>query len=352
MRKISIDDLCGNEVLARSIWSNSGAVLMLEGSIIKKEYIPRLKELCVEYILIQDDIAEGINIDELIDMKVKDQCQNIVKQTIESYSYHNYGDIDKIREVAEEIMLDILSQKEVIFNVTAIREKSEEIYSHSLNVCILSILISLKMKIPKHKVRDIAIGSILHDMGYNYMNFDYNDKNYWEYSNEERIEIERHVIYGYTALENEKWLSSVSKDIILSHHENIEGSGYPFHLEKDKIKIGSKIVAICNIFDKLVYGHLVDKMKVHEAIEYIISQSNITYDEEIVKVFIESVAAFPNGTMVLTNEDEVGIVLRQNNNFPARPVIRMIYNKEGRKYKEWLEKDLTKVLTLFIKDTV
>lgn len=352
MRKICIDDIKGNERLAKGIWGNSGAILMSEGSLVKTEYIPRLKDLEIEFIYIEDDIAEGIELNKLIEIQIKEQCQSIVKDTIERYSYYSSGDMEEIREVADEIMTDILGQKEVIFSVSAIRQKSEGIYSHSINVCILSILIALKMKIPKNKIRDIAVGSILHDIGFNYINFNYNEKRYNDYSIEEKKEIKKHVIYGYSAIEGEFWLSSVSKNIILSHHENMSGDGYPFHLTQDKIKLGSKIVAICDAFDRMVYGHFTKKMKVHEVIEYIVSQSGIKYDDKVVKAFIESVAAFPDGTMVLTNEDEVGIVLKQNNKFPARPVIRIIYDRNGNKYKDWIEKDLTKILTLFIKDTV
>ena len=76
------------------------------------------------------------------------------------------------------------------------------------------------------------------------------------------------------------------------------------------------------------------------------------FDKKVVDVFNQSVAAYPNGTMVITNQDETGIVLRQNKNFPTRPVIRMIKDAKGKKYNDWVEKNLEKELTLFIKDTI
>lgn len=352
MRKISIDSIKGNEILAKKVWSDSDVILMSEGITLKKEYVARLKELNIEYVYVEDDLAKGIDLDEMNDLQIKEQCQSIVKDTIERYSYNGNGELGNIRDVAEEIINDILEQPEVMFNISGIRKKSEFIYSHSINVCTLAILIALKIKIPRNKVRDIAVGSLLHDIGFNYVNFDYNNKNFEDLTVDEKKEIKKHVVYGYSAVEKESWLSSVAKDIILSHHELLNGEGYPFRLTKDKIRIGSKIVSVCDKFDRLVYGCFTKKMKVHEAIEYIVSQSNRKYDAKIVQIFIESVAAFPNGTTVITNENEIGIVLRQNYKFPARPVIRMIYDNKGNKYKDWIEKDLTKVLTLFIKDTV
>ena len=72
----------------------------------------------------------------------------------------------------------------------------------------------------------------------------------------------------------------------------------------------------------------------------------------MVAIFIKSLAAYPNGSIVRTNEQQMGIVLHQNHNFPSRPVIRIIRDAKGRKCDEWIIKDLTKNLTLFIEDTI
>lgn len=352
MRKIYLDSIKGKEILAKEIVGDYDNVLMAVGTVVRIEYLSRLKELGIQYIYVEDDIAKGVNNDEMTEVQIKNQCQATVKETLEKYTYCGNAQLEKLRIVAEDIIYDVLEQKEVMFNISGVRQKSERVYSHSISVCALSVLIALKLKLPKNKVREIAVGSLLHDIGYYYVPYDLKDLKYDDFTIEEINQIKKHVMYGYMVVENETWLSSVSKDIILSHHEYADGSGYPFHLSKSKIKVGSKIVAVCNEFDRLVYGNLVPAIKVHEAIDYIISQSGIKFDMEIVNVFIESVAAYPNGTIVVTNENEIGIVLKQNHKCPTRPVIHMLRDQYGNEYKEWVEKDLTSMLTLFIQDTI
>ncbi len=184
------------------------------------------------------------------------------------------------------------------------------------------------------------------------MQFDYLNYNYDQFNKLEQKELMKHVIYGYSSIVKEDWLTLASKDIILCHHEKLDGSGYPFHKKEDKIKIGSKIVAVCDTFDSIVYGFLVPKMKVHHAIDYIVSQAGVKFDFDIVNYFIESVAAYPNGTVVITNAGEKGIVIRQNVKSPTRPVLHMISDSHGRKYKTWVEKDLNRELTVLIEDTI
>lgn len=352
MRRVLLNSIKGNELLAKDVISDNGLVIMTKGSVIKKDYIPKFISLGINDIFIEDELSMGICTEENIEDNIKEQCQDIVKEIIDRYSYQGHGELSEIKSVAEEIIADIIKQPEIMFSISGIRRKSESIYSHSINVCALSILLALKMKLPRTKVRDIAIGSLLHDIGYNSITFDYINREDNKFTKQEKKELMRHVIYGYSSIVKEDWLTPLSKEIILCHHERLDGSGYPFHKTDDKIKIGSKIVAVCDVFDRHVYGFLVPKMKVHDTINFIISQAGIKFDFNVVNCFMESVAAYPNGTIVITNEKETGIVLRQNAKCPTRPVIRIITDCNGNKVTSWIEKDLKKELTLFIRDTI
>lgn len=352
MRIISIDSIKGNELLAKDILNHSSSILMAAGTVVKKEYIHRLRDLNIDFIYVEDDLAQGVNLTDSLEILIKEQCLEAVRGILLKYSYHNENELEDIIPVADEIIYDVMSEPEVMYNLSSIRNKSESTYSHSLNVCALSVIIAMKLKIPKKKIRDIAIGCLLHDIGYTYISMDYNCLKIDSCSEKELKEIKKHIIYGYSAIEKMDWLSAISKEIIISHHERLDGSGYPFHLKGDKIKIGSKIAAVCDEFDSRVYGNLVEKMKVHDAIDLIVSQAETKFDFNVVNAFVASVAAYPTGALVITNQEEIGIVLRQNAKCPTRPVIRIIQDKEGRKPSLWVEKDLTRELTLFIKDTI
>lgn len=352
MRIISVDSVKGNEVLAKDILNESSSILMKAGTVMKKEYIKRLKELNIDFIYVEDDIAQGVNLTQSLELQIKEQCQETVREILTKYTYHTEKELEEIITVADEIIYDIMQEPEVIYNLSSIRSKSDSTYSHSLNVCALAVILALKMKLSIKKTREIAIGCLLHDIGFTYITMDYGDLILEECNDRIQKEIKKHVIYGYSAVEKLKWLTSASKDIILSHHERLDGSGYPFRLIEEKIKTGSKIAAVCDEFDSRVYGNLMKKMKVHDAIDYIVSQAGIKFDLEVVRVFVASVAAYPIGALVITNQNEIGIVLRQNPKCPTRPVIRIIQDARGNRLTEWIERDLTKELTLFITDTI
>lgn len=352
MRIISLDAVTGKERLAKDLINKTESVLITAGTVIKKEYVERLKELNYEYIYVEDEISEGVDLSGSLEMQIIEQCQDTFKDILQKYAYHNSSDLEKIKIIAEEIIQEILLEPEVIYNLSSIREKNGSTYSHSLNVCALSVIIAYKLHIKREKIKDIAVGCLLHDIGFTYIPFEYYNKTIDSCTEKELKEIKMHTIYGYTALEKVRWLSNTSKDIIVNHHERINGTGYPFHLTGSRIKIGSRIAAVCDEFDSRVYGNLTSKLKVHEAIEYIVSQAGVLFDFDVVKAFIDSVAAYPTGSIVITNHGETGIVLRQNPKCPTRPIIRIIKDSNGNIPDDWIEKDLTKELTLFITDTI
>lgn len=351
MRRVAIKAIKGDEVLAQDILGRYDTLLMSAGVVLKQEYVNRLEELGIQYIYVEDQYAVGIEKEHITEIKIKEMCQKEVQDTLNKYVYSGSGNLEAMKEVAQDIIIDLLEEPEIMFNVSGVRQKSESAYSHSINVAALSVFIALCMSINREIIREIAIGSLLHDIGYSNVKVNIREKKYAEYSEEEKEEMMMHVIYGFTALENEKWLSTIAKDIILHHHECVNGTGYPMHIDGSKMRIGAKIVAVCDTFDRLIYGDFGKQMKVHEAVEYIIANSGTKFEPQVVQVFNTSIAAYPTGTTVRTNQGEIGIVIRQNREQPTRPVIRVIKDSQNKVCDGWVEKDLLKELSLFIVDT-
>lgn len=352
MRRILIEAIRDGDVLAKDVFSSSGVVLMSGGTKLKREYIPRLSELHIESIFIREGAEEKDGMENITEEEIKMQCGETVRNTIQKYTYADKDELKEIIKVADEIMADILSQPDIMYNVSCVREKSNELYLHSVNVAAISTLLALRAKLPRNKIKEIVIGGLLHDIGYTTVTINLSDLVLEECDEKVRKEVMRHVIYGYTDVEKKDWLSKTVKDIILQHHERLDGSGYPFHMEGKHLKQEVRIVSLCDQFDNMVYGNLMPRFKVRQAIDYIMSQAGTKFDFTLVQLFMESVAAYPIGTTVITNEGDSAVVLRQNYKFPTRPVIRLLKNSEGIEYEAFEERDLTKNLTLFIVDSV
>ena len=209
---------------------------------------------------------------------------------------------------------------------------------------------AIKLGLSSKSVHDIGVACLLHDIGLRYQTFDYSDRELEELPAYEISEFKKHPIYGYTAVKEEDWLTEASKDIILLHHERLNGSGYP--LKSRNTSQECRIVSVCDAFDEMICGIGCKRIKVHEAVEYLKIYKGIKFDAKVVDVFLNFTAVYPVGTHVLTSEGEIGVVVGQNRDFQDRPILRIIRDKDGGKIKREVIKDLVKVKNLFIEKVV
>ena len=353
MRRIEVESIADGDILAKDVFTSSGVVLMSEGTRLKKEYIGRLLDLNITQIYIQDERnTTSEKTGTLIEEEVKEQCGELVRSTIQKYTYASGDELKEMVKVADEMITDILSEPEIMYNVSCVREKSNALYLHSMNVAAISTLIALRAKLSKKKVKETAIGALLHDIGFMTVTTDTAELNLETCDEKIRKEVMHHVVYGYTDVEKKDWVSKTVKDIVLHHHERLDGSGYPFHKKAEHLGKEVRIVSLCDQFDSMIYGNMMPRSRVKDAMEYLMSQAGVKFDFSLVQLFMESVAAYPIGITVITNEGDTAVVVRQNYKFPTRPVIQLVKDKNGYPYDGYEERDLTKALTLFIVDSV
>ncbi len=344
--------ITGNEILAKDVYSDNGVIVITKGTKLKKEYIEKLLELNVRDVFVEDNVSREIKEETITENVISDRCSKTIKNTIEAFSYAPEDKIKEIVEKAEDIMTGILCEKEIVYNVSNVRNYDRGLSDHCLNVAALSILVALNSGFSRKKTREIAIGALLHDIGFLNTNIDYKMLNTENPDQNLKSEIRRHVVYGYLNVERKEWLSKISKDIILYHHERLDGSGYPSKLKGEDISPEVRLVAICDAFDNMIYGNMTKRLKVYEAMEYIMGNAGVKFDMELVKKFNACVAMYPTGTVVRTNTDEICIVIQQNKGFPTRPVLKRVEMSPCGELTAG-EKiiDLTQELTVFIIDT-
>lgn len=344
MKICSIDELKEHDILARDVLSDGYNVFLYKNTILNKKYIEKLKKLNIQYVYIQDNIPQ----EEIAVLKkeIEEKSKSKVKEVILKHTYNNSNELKALSETADNIIVNILEEDEVVENIYDIKERSADIYMHSISICVLATLVALKLGLDQERVHDIGVGCLLHDLGLRYMMIEYEDQDIETLSNKELAEYKKHPVYGYTALKNENWLSKKSKEIILCHHEKIDGSGYPLHATE--ISVDTKIVSVCDAFDEMICGIGRKRMKIYEAVEYLKSFKNILFDGKIIDALLDFTAVYPSGSVIVTNEGDIAVVIKQNKGFPERPIIQLTRDKFGNPIDDDKIIDLVKVNNLFI----
>ncbi|WAM31093.1 HD domain-containing protein [Caldicellulosiruptor naganoensis] len=133
---------------------------------------------------------------------------------------------------------------------------------------------------------DLEIAAYLHDIGKIVVPENILNKR-GKLTDEEYSIVKRHSLDGYNILSNIEYFDSI-KEIVLYHHENIDGSGYPLGIKGDKIPIESKIIAIADVFDALSTDRPYRKaFSEEEALKIMKEDVGKKFDPEIFEAFLE-----------------------------------------------------------------
>lgn len=346
MKLLKLEQITGNEILAKAILTSDYKELLAEGTCVRLEYIPKLKDMGIKEIFVKDNELDP-QTRLILKADVNKRCKEKVQDIISKHTYNSGEDMTEIAKTADNIINVISNDDNVATQIYDIKERSADLYEHCISTCTIAILVAIKMKLSWTEIHDLGVGCILHDIGLRYVVVDYIDKEMLDSNNpEEREEYLKHPVYGYSAVRHEDWIKKISKEIILMHHENLDGGGFPLHT--NTLLMTTKIAAVCDIFDEMICGIGRKRKKVYEVIEYLKAYRGTKYDVNVVDVLLDFTAVYPSGDKVLLNTGETAIVVNQNRGFPERPMVQLIMDKDGVVYDKIQVRNLLEYPNIFI----
>lgn len=352
MAKVKVTDLKIGDYLSRPVYRNDFQTILYEGTKISENDITILKKEGIEYVDVFSDAPRKINEHEreIITKEIHEDCTKKVKKLISTHVCSNNANLKELSDTAENIVDDIFKTEEIASRIFDVKQKAGDLYDHSVTVSTLSILTALKLNLSHDEVCDIGIGGLLHDLGLKYITIDYLNKSYDDFNADDLFEYKKHTLYGFSSVEEEKWMATCSKRIVLQHHERLDGTGYPFR--QKVISLPVKIVAVCDAFHDRISGIGVNEMKVDEALRDIEKYRDIYYDGKVVDIFESFIALYPVGTKVLTSKGEEAIVIEQTEYSTDKPIIKLLKNQKGEEYTRDKFINLSEIRTVYIEKSL
>lgn len=337
MRIRAVSKLTGGEILAEAILTREKEILIPKGTELKSEYIPLIQSLEIESLMLEDPYEDYEKPHFIIQEDSIKKYTESVRKLMEGHIYHENDKSLKIFEViANDIVKEINSSTaEAILDM---KERSSNLYEHTVMVTLLSVLVGKKLKLDEQRLYNLALGCLLHDIGLRYVTIPYEGRDLTAIEPAEMFEYKKHTILGYSALQDETWIPQISRKMILSHHENMEGTGFPM---KQKYKeTECRIIQACDAFDCYISGMECKRMSVQEALDIMIGNAGKKYDKAVVDNLVSTVAKYPVGTTVKTNVEERGVVISQTVD-PENPIIMILNTDECSERNLMLEENIS-----------
>lgn len=313
MRYIGIREAKPGMVVGKSIFNENGNVLVNYNVELTDSLIQRMMAKGLRGMYIKDKLSEDITIEELISDDLEIKASRALKKI----------DIDQALEVANKITDELSSATEINVNLVSLRTNLDYTYKHSVSVAILSVITGIGLGLKKSILRELSASGLLHDIGKVNISPDILNKA-GPLTMEEYEIVKRHSEDGYQKIKDNILISSKTKMGVYSHHENINGTGYPLGLMGDQIYMFAKIIHIADVYDALTSDRpYKDAYSPAESIEYLMANAGSMFEPEYVKAFLTYIPVYPKGRTVILSTGEEAIVVENKQHNTLHPVVRL-----------------------------
>lgn len=319
MRVKEVKYIKNGDILASPIYTDEKSILIPQGAVLKEEYIDLLLPLGIEVVEIEDNYSSIGKASLMIAETEKDRIKEELKKILGKHIYSGKSSLSKIEGIAKELVQHIKNlDLECIYDIPY---QKTDLYEHTILVTLMSLILGRKNKLSDDDLQNIAVGCLLHDLGLRYITVPFVNTKIAELPPTDIFEYKKHTILAYTVLDEESWLSQVSKNMILSHHEKLNGSGFP--LKQKNQEMECRIIQLCDSFDCLISGMECERYPVERVMDYFVSVAGIKYDKELVDMLFSIIAKYPVGTEVELSDGKYGVVTSQTGDV-QRPVVMLL----------------------------
>ncbi len=260
------------------------------------------------------------------------RCENNYKQSVSQLrtvlSKINSRPLDAVDDaiVLVNNMVDtLLASDNVTLHLMNNSKERDEIYSHSLNVAVLSMLVAKADKMPGKDIKILAMSALFHDMGKLKIPSSIIRKTTPLTKPEENY-FKLHPKYSYDMAEAADRFPPVVKAIVYQHHECIDGSGYPRQLKGKDIHPLAQLIGVTDKYDRLCHPQNLSVVRSpHESLSYLFKNKSKQYNRKFMALLAKSVGIYPPGSIVQLSNNQIGIVISVNSEQLLYPNILM-YN--------------------------
>lgn len=232
-------------------------------------------------------------------------------------------------DVVRHCVGSIMANPNAMFWLTRIRHQDAYTAEHCLRVGILAITFGRFMDMPEADLETLGLSGILHDVGKMRIPTEVLNKPEALSRDEWQI-IRSHPLEGFNLLSSHHKLDPVVRDAALSHHERMDGSGYPNGLAGSAINRFTRMISIVDAYDAITSDRIYKKgLPSCDALRAIYESSGKHYDGELVEAFIRMVGVYPPGSVVQLNSGEIAVVLSTRPDSKLHPTVELVADSVG-----------------------
>ncbi len=323
MRVVNLQDTLEGSYLALPIHGDGGKLMLGTGTRLTKRLIRVLNSRGYTKVAIRDPLTGDVEPDDAISLETRIQTEKALDKAVDKLLAGQTPDLRPIFDAVDAIIADLWSNSRKSSGIFSIRSYDQNTYTHSINVCILSVSMGECLRWPLQRLRELGASALLHDVGKILMPLDLLNKP-GALTNEEYGLIKTHCEKGWELLSECFDSGGCMARSAMEHHERLNGSGYPKQLAGNDISDIGKITAVADVYDAMTTDRPHRKAIFPEAVYAHMTQArDVLFDSAMVNSLFSRVALYPTGTILSLWGGYIAIVTAQDPRSNFRPFARI-----------------------------
>jgi len=256
--------------------------------------------------------------------KTYNDYQDFISQVYTRYATRKELQLQLISDKVKDLCDFIKENKRYVLRILPSQENRDKNYLviHAMRSTMYAIVIGLQLKFPIHKLIELGVSCILHEIGMIRLPPQLYMGNKI-LSPVEKNAILTHPVISYNILREFSFPLNICLGV-LEHHERENGEGYPRKLSRDKISLYAKIIAVACSYEAVTAPRPYKEARdAYTGIIDIMKNEGKQYDETIIRALLFSLSLYPIGLYVLLSNDKIGQVVDVNPENPKYPIVQI-----------------------------
>lgn len=233
-----------------------------------------------------------------------------------------------VQVIADAMVDSVLRNSTAMALLVRMQQKDEYTTSHSLKTSVWALVFGRHLGLDRESLQAVGLGGLLLDVGKTKMPVELLNKTD-ELSDVERAYLQTHVDRSLEILREAGGVDSRVLEMVATHHERYDGSGYPKRWRGNQIPVFGRIAGIVDSYAAMTSDRpYAAAISSYDAMREFKALSDKQFQAEMVEQFIQAIGIFPPGTLVELNTGEIGVVLKEHPSSRLQPDVAIILDAD------------------------
>ena len=237
-------------------------------------------------------------------------------------------DVSEVRRAVGACVESVLKHPAASLWLARIKQRDHYTAEHCLRVSLYAIALGKALGMLPLELEELGVCGMLHDVGKIKVPDEILNKP-GRLTDEEFLIMQAHTTYGWQLLMGNSEVPPAAVDVAHTHHERVDGKGYPRQLPAQRIPFKAKIIAVVDAYDAITSDRAYSEGRSSlEALRILFEARGTQFDETVVLAFIQLIGVYPPGEIVELSTGEVGIIIGFDAGSKLKPRVLVVLDAD------------------------